>query len=441
MAKSESIAFEYEWWRNDRGDDARAIDLVVSQDKWFVFGRTHAKGICATPCSQCKGAGWLEKEVPVPLDDANSRDRCSTAKARCLIESKMTLAASSRRRQHAALALTDALAAAIDRRIIRAWRELLRLAKGADSVPDAWRRRHQAHAILWDLFRGIHRQLGDEFGKLAHWGYETAAAGMVEHAPLGTLRRAVDGRARLVRAGGGSNVRPVIHQRGAVRENMHPASRAPDLRTIPVREDAPAPQPGFVQLALDAAGKLAAGASLDRQDLGALLFPPPKIEDVIRILRHPIAGRTWEQDLSLATKLADPNVWLGIVSGGIAAGQTPAQIARTLRPAVDGYKASARRIARTYGMQIAHRGAMEAHDQLGDLLVGYVVHSAKGPYSRKWHVERDGTEYFFRPGPDQKGMESCPHPPLEPANMDGCPAGAPHTAWNCMCWLSPRLRD
>jgi len=189
------------------------------------------------------------------------------------------------------------------------------------------------------------------------------------------------------------------------------------------------------------AALLPAHADEQRDFISDLLFPPMSIEQAIAILRHPVAGKTWKQDLSQATRLCSPELLLGIIAGGFAAGQNVREIAALLRPAVQGVQTSARRVARTYGMQLAHRVQMDAHEQLGDLLIGYTIHSAKSPNSRWWHVKRDGTQYFKEPGPGQKGYDQMPHPPLEAEDPSERPAGTPFTAWHCLCWLSPILRE
>ncbi len=169
----------------------------------------------------------------------------------------------------------------------------------------------------------------------------------------------------------------------------------------------------------------------DQRDfISDLLFPPLSVERVAAILQRPIAGRTWLQDLSQATRLASPDVVASIIANGFSAGLNPREIAALLRPAVQGVQTSARRVARTYGMQVAHRVQMDAHEQLGDLVIGYTVRSAKSPNSRKWHVQRSGTEYFLNPKKGQKGMAQCPHPPLEADDPVERPAGTPHLAFN-----------
>lgn len=161
------------------------------------------------------------------------------------------------------------------------------------------------------------------------------------------------------------------------------------------------------------------------------VFAPLTLDQVLAILRQPIQGRSWEQDLSQATRLATPD-WIGsVLAFGFAAGQTPQEVARTLRPVVAGVQVTAKRIARTYGMQVAHSAQMQAHEQLGDLVIGYQVHATKDVNTRPEHRARDGTIYYREPSRGQKGLDECPHPPLE---ADGT------MAWNCRCWLSPVLR-
>ena len=75
---------------------------------------------------------------------------------------------------------------------------------------------------------------------------------------------------------------------------------------------------------------------------------------------------------------------------------------------------------------------MQAHAQLGDLVIGYMLHSAFSEHTRSWHANRDGNIYYFDPEPGEKGMYQMPNPPLEPDDPAERPAGTPHMAWNCL---------
>lgn len=218
--------------------------------------------------------------------------------------------------------------------------------------------------------------------------------------------------------------------------------------------ESPLIEAGLLTLALDAAGLVATVASplatpppendtAARNLIQSLLFPPPDRSSIYRLIRGlQIGHQTWEQRLRgfISTRYS-PAILAGIISLGYSQGLDQKQIARRLLPAMHGIRSAARRLGRTYGMAIAHSINMKTSDQLGDLVIGYTVHSVHGnPYSRPWHVERDGTEYFKHPTEGQKGMHQCPHPPLEADDVKERPAGTPHMAWNCLCYLTPILR-
>ena len=169
-----------------------------------------------------------------------------------------------------------------------------------------------------------------------------------------------------------------------------------------------------------------------REAFRQVLFPAPSPAKIAAILRQPIHGSTWEQDLTQASRIAgfDPERMVQMIAGGFSAGQTPSQIAKTLLPVVSNVKTSARRIARTYGVQVANAVQRDAHEQLGDMLLGYEVHAQIDQNTRPWHASRDGTMYYKNPGPGQKGYAQMPHPPLEAEDPRERPAGAPKTAWN-----------
>jgi len=171
------------------------------------------------------------------------------------------------------------------------------------------------------------------------------------------------------------------------------------------------------------------------EGLALKLFPAPSAQQVTSI----VFQTDWAQRLATLTRLATPDLLAGIVSSGMAAGKTVQEIAEDIRPAVQGVQSSARRVARTEGMRVAHEVQMEAYQQLGDLVKGYQVHSAKVPDTRKWHRERDGTIYYREPASGQKGYYQMPRPPMEAEDPAERPPGTPQIAPNCLCYLTPVL--
>lgn len=158
-----------------------------------------------------------------------------------------------------------------------------------------------------------------------------------------------------------------------------------------------------------------------------ILFPKPTEQQV----RSVIFAGDWTGRLAATTRLAPPLTLAGLLTAGLLAGKSQQEIARDIAPAVNNVRASARRVARTECLRVAAAMQMEAHEQLGDLVIGYQIHATLDKHTRRWHRERDGTIYYLRPRPNQKGPEQMPHPPDEAADPRERPPGTPQTAYNC----------
>lgn len=293
-------------------------------------------------------------------------------------------------RQDGLLAQADAAANALDRDILRVWKRLMALLK---SGPHPFHVHRQALDIARAMHATLHDSLHGHLTALARTGYDQTRRILGRELPAGYLHAALRRK------------RPALAIRGRARESR-------------LLEDDDPLQRGGIDI----------GTTI--QDL---LFPPLDVRTINRFLATPIAGSTWVQDLSVATRLAPADRIADLLVSGLSRGLTPAQIARTLQPVVQGVQSSARRIARTYGMQVAHAAQQEAHEQLGDLLIGYQINALKDQWTRPWHRERSGTIYYKEPKSGQKGMAQMPHPPLEAEDPSERPAGAPRTAWNCRC--------
>jgi hypothetical protein len=219
--------------------------------------------------------------------------------------------------------------------------------------------------------------------------------------------------------------------------------------SVPVREDIAVDRPGIIELALRALGltqtdfasplREPAKAELPddaQRDLFIrLLFPPPSLEMVNRI----IYSTDWVQRLAAATKLATGPELAPIIARGYAAGKSQREIAQDLRPIVGEVQSTARRIARTEGMRVAHGVQMEMHKPLDDLTIGWQVHATLDHWTRSWHAARSGTIYYREPEAGQKGMAQCPHPPDEAEDPAERPPNTRRVADNCRCWLAPVL--
>lgn len=175
------------------------------------------------------------------------------------------------------------------------------------------------------------------------------------------------------------------------------------------------------------------------EDLGGAeaskIFPAPSLDTINRI----IFSSGWQDRVGFLTRLADPGVLATQIATGLSQGQTVQQIAAAVRPAVQGVQTSARRVARTEGMRVAHEIQMEAYEDLGELVVGYQIHATLDEHTRPWHRRRDGTTYYRDPKPGQKGFAQMPRPPMESPDLTDRPPRTPFIAPNCRCYVTPVL--
>jgi hypothetical protein len=193
------------------------------------------------------------------------------------------------------------------------------------------------------------------------------------------------------------------------------------------------PNPGDVDL-------VSVFADTPKDDLSAWLFPGPTPDEVKEIVYAAVNGISWRDRLATATKTsATPERIASILADGWNRGRTVPEIAKALRPIVDGVKSTAKRIARTEGMRIALQTQEKQWAALGDFVLGYQVHAVldertrRSPNLQLDHYRRDGLIYYKQPKRGQLGMDDCPHPPLEAKNNGSV------YAWNCRCTLSPVL--
>ncbi len=167
-----------------------------------------------------------------------------------------------------------------------------------------------------------------------------------------------------------------------------------------------------------------------RAQVEAQLFPALDHDETTAIITRPTNGLTWQARIAAQSALAPPEQLASIVIQGISQGQTIQAMARTMLPAVQGVRTSARRVARTEGMRVAHEARMDCYSGLGDLVAGYQIHATMDWRVRPHHAARNGTVYYVRPKPGQQSTTHMPRPPLE---EDGT------VAHNCRCYLTPVL--
>lgn len=286
------------------------------------------------------------------------------------------LQASLARRQAEAHTRANATAESVDRVLVAAWQELWRIKKRYDH----WPAMYFAACDTWQqaLLR-LPSRTGWHLERLARWGYQRTARTLVRHVPKHKLRRVIP---QLVEG-----------RQGCL-----------------LQED---DSTGFLDL----------------------LFPPLDQDLIQRI----VYGTNWQQTLASLTRLAPPEQIASILASGLAQDKSQQQIAQDLLPLVNNVRVSAQRTARTAALRVAHASQMACYEQLGDLVVGYQVHSAFKFNSRDWHKARSGTIYWKDPKPGEKGMYQCPQPPDEAPDPRERPPGAPAIAFNCLCYIVPVL--
>lgn len=166
-------------------------------------------------------------------------------------------------------------------------------------------------------------------------------------------------------------------------------------------------------------------------DWGDLLVEPPEEDTVLSWLTRFVRPWDWnvigtDNDKRMPESLAAQ------LAAGYALGQDLRELAKGVLPFVDGSRVRATRVARTFGLHVAHQGQWDSWQGLGDLVVGFQIHATLDQNTRPEHRKRDGTIYYKHPEPGQKGFGEMPRPPLE---ADG------RVAFNCRCFLLPVLRQ
>ncbi len=354
----------------------------------------------------------------------------------------MPLAAHNRR-LHAAQAVhqativraVDTTGVVVDRALGALWQQLLALIRERHGFEADTRR---ALAVLSRVPHVIAGTLTDRLHALYQFAQAGAVAIVARNAPLEVLRRV------LVRqvSGMGDSVGEI--QRLA---RLLPRKRERDAGVhVSGRSDAAPAQlteaatPGIVALfrrgfrasaLLDLLRQPSDLPEYQQRDLFAsLLFPPPDPTTITAMLARWIRpqdfGAIGDADRRMAPDLARQ------LATDLSLGKSQREVAANLRPFLDGSRVRARRAARTFGTHTGHVAQQDAWRELGSEVIGYQLHSARGPNTRPWHAARHGTVYYANPGPGQKGYHQLPHPPLEPEDPAERPAGTPQTAWNCL---------
>lgn len=320
-------------------------------------------------------------------------------------------------RQIDAVLQADAAADAAERAVRSVWRDVLALLQ---SSSNSWEVHHRAVAIFRRLVPTVNDASAAALRRVAGWGHRSVVSDLTRTLPRDYLTAAA-----------------ILRRPALMNPRIVPESHCPHGHGAALLEDLPRPIP---LAALDPLGPFRDLApeepAWDDFDIDDFLFPSPPRETIDQV----VFGSGWQYWLGNAAGTRNPDQLASIISSGFAFGRNPQEIARDLLPAVDGVRSAARRIARTEGMRIAGAMQMQAHDQLGDLCVGFQVLPLLDQHSRPWHAARKGITYWKNPKPGQKGLRQMPHPPDEPDDPGERPAGTPKRAHWCRCTLLPVLR-
>ncbi len=311
------------------------------------------------------------------------------------------LAAHTVARQRHVVKRADRAADVAEAAVRAVWAELL----AALDLP--WHCAGQRVALLMRMMPFmVRRRIALELRRAAVWGSKSSRAGIAEALPAAALRRVVDD----------------FQERS---QNVQTAVRLTEEDPVTsVR-----PEFSWADLFFPFRDWQRAGVNpddFDRDELLSLLFPAPSAERIDAV----VFSSGWEARIASGTGLGDPAAIAARISTGLMLGQSQQEIARELRPLVQGVQASARRIARTECLRVAAAVQMDAHETLGELVVGYTVRASIDKNTRWWHAKRDGTTYYRDPAPGQKSYHQMPHPPEEAADPAERPIGTPQLSFN-----------
>lgn len=278
----------------------------------------------------------------------------------------------------------EGLADLVDTVMGRWWRNLIRFLRANPGG-------HHFHWAFHQLPSLLIKDLAQAMARIAHWGHKTAVEPLRHELPKGWIERQAS---------------RALSESRLMEDTDRPRLMAPG-------SDLPEPA---TRIGKDELWEL----------LKRWLFPPPDGPTLHGI----IFGTGWADRIASITALAKPQALAQQLQIGYQQGENIQQLAKRLLPELDGVRSSARRLARTEAIRIAHTVQERAWNQLGPLRIGYQIHSAFSQHTRPWHALRSGTIYYDSPSGNQKGPDQCPHPPQEAADPAERPPNAPKTAYN-----------
>ena len=374
------------------------------------------------------------------------------------------LATSGHARQVEVCLKADRAVSAADQAILASWKRLVGLIEPARSNP--WQGRQHVHkaalALTLDLLGVIEEQLR----RLYLWTHADTAKSLTTTLPQAMVQAAITARPMRALEAVLEILPTLSHQlQGKVNAN-YPMCQPPQMEvcTLGKIDAGKSVSPSGVNPLTPETGKdgedskilsgadpsahetnqfaeqtittadllqpLRHGTTLDdgqqRALFHSLLFPVPSEDQ----LRRVVYSSGWRQRLLAGTSLGNPDQLADAITSGLLAGKNQAEIAREIRPLVQGVQSSARRVARTECMRVAGQAQEACSHALGDMVIGFQVRAVLDENTRISHRLRDGQAYYKVPKAGQLGMDQCPRPPMEADNTP---------AFNCRCFLIPLM--
>lgn len=157
-----------------------------------------------------------------------------------------------------------------------------------------------------------------------------------------------------------------------------------------------------------------AKATAEQADqMKSMIFPRQTEAAARSIVHRSTAGVGWEARLAQQTTLAPPGQLASLITTWRATGTTPKIMEEAMMPLVNGVRSTARRVARTEGQRVASQTRLESYEALGDLVIGYQIHATMDSHTRPHHAARNGQTYFKNPSAGQLSSTDMPIPPQE----------------------------
>ena len=158
----------------------------------------------------------------------------------------------------------------------------------------------------------------------------------------------------------------------------------------------------------------------------SMLFDPPNRDEIDNWLRTSLpGGKSWDERLKAWVEQTRA-AFLTQITQGLAAGETPDQIEKRLRPFADGLAYKSERIARTEACRVAERANLAMCDEISDMIAGQQIFAVMDEWTRPHHAARHGRTYWKKPDGTYRDDQGnlLPELPDEP---------------NCRCMTIPVL--